>query len=204
MTENLYQTKGMLRAVASLERKAQSSFVPVPREKPVTSVSCSAHRGQFSIAVSAEGRTARYPISKDRDRAELYASHVADSLLGGAFSDVVTPPVREILRKRIEFAKSRAYTRDMEFDLTLEWLIDLYNYQVGRCAVSGLRLDVAKRERNVNGWKRPFSPSLDRIDSSRGYLQDNCRIVCSAVNNAMGSWGEGVLHLIARALTRQD
>ena len=39
--------------------------------------------------------------------------------------------------------------------------------------------------------------SLDRIDSSKGYTVENCRLVCTAVNLAMNEWGEDVLERIA-------
>lgn len=37
--------------------------------------------------------------------------------------------------------------------------------------------------------KHPLSPSLDRIDSQRGYEPGNVRFVCWAVNNGMNEWG---------------
>ena len=42
--------------------------------------------------------------------------------------------------------------------------------------------------------KRYFNTiSLDRIDPSKGYIYSNIRIVCWAMNAAMGTWGESVL-----------
>ena len=35
--------------------------------------------------------------------------------------------------------------------------------------------------------------SLDRKDSTRGYTIDNIRVVCWAINAAMGTWGEQAL-----------
>jgi len=64
----------------------------------------------------------------------------------------------------------------------------------GRCAVSGIPFDFTK----VGDVKRaPYQPSLDRIDNSKGYTQDNIRIVCLAVNIAMSDWGEEVFSSIA-------
>lgn len=39
----------------------------------------------------------------------------------------------------------------------------------------------------------PFSPSLDRIDSSRGYHADNVRVVWLIENYAKNNWHEGVV-----------
>ncbi len=46
----------------------------------------------------------------------------------------------------------------------------------------------------------PFAPSLDRIDSSKGYEEGNVRIVCLMVNLAMNTWGHGPLEKVALAL----
>ncbi len=50
------------------------------------------------------------------------------------------------------------------------------------------------------GWRRaPWAPSVDRIDSSKGYVPGNVRLVCVAANLAMNEWGEDVLARVARA-----
>jgi hypothetical protein len=47
----------------------------------------------------------------------------------------------------------------------------------------------------------PFAPSVDRRLSSGGYTEDNVRLVCVAVNFAMGQWGEDVFLHLAKAAT---
>ena len=71
----------------------------------------------------------------------------------------------------------------------------LYRAQGGRCALSGRRFDL----RHVGSGKarRPFAPSLDRIDSTGGYTRDNVRLVCQAVNFALNAYGEDVFREIA-------
>lgn len=57
----------------------------------------------------------------------------------------------------------------------------------------------------VGGGKarRPYAPSLDRIDPGRGYEPDNVRLVCAVANFAMNAWGlEPVLHM-ARAMAKK-
>jgi hypothetical protein len=71
----------------------------------------------------------------------------------------------------------------------------------GRCAVSGLEFS----EVQVGGGKarRPYAPSLDRIEPRRGYEPDNVRLVCAVANFAMNAWGlEPVLHM-ARAMAKK-
>lgn len=69
-------------------------------------------------------------------------------------------------------------------------LAQLIERAAGRCEVSGIRF----RASRINGClKRPWAPSLDRIERSLGYVQSNCRIVCTAANLAMNEWGEDAL-----------
>jgi hypothetical protein len=68
----------------------------------------------------------------------------------------------------------------------------------GRCAVSGLEFSEALV--GTGRARRPYAPSLDRIDRSRGYEPDNVRLVTAVANFAMNAWGlEPVLDL-ARAM----
>jgi hypothetical protein len=71
----------------------------------------------------------------------------------------------------------------------------------GRCELTGLlfKLTVMKGRS-----KRPWAPSVDRIDCTKGYTAENCRLVCTAVNLAMNEWGEDTLRRIAKALTRKQ
>lgn len=63
------------------------------------------------------------------------------------------------------------------FDLDLKYLLDLYDSQQGRCALSGVpmtyRAGVGRTSTNI---------SIDRIDSRRGYLRGNVQLVCDLVN----------------------
>lgn len=39
-------------------------------------------------------------------------------------------------------------------------------------------------------------PSIDRIDSNKGYVRGNIRIVCYIANLAMSQFGEGALEFL--------
>ena len=75
-------------------------------------------------------------------------------------------------------AKRRARDGDIEFDLPREWMHNAYKEQDGKCNVLNipLSLDYEKGVKNILG------PSIDRIDSRKGYSADNCQIVCMFVN----------------------
>jgi len=65
----------------------------------------------------------------------------------------------------------------------------------GHCAVSGLPFDFT-----IHSGRRPFAPSLDRIDSSGGYTKGNVRLVCFAVNVALNCWGDEAFLRMCRAV----
>jgi hypothetical protein len=97
----------------------------------------------------------------------------------------------------VHSARKRAGRRGMEAELTLEMARALWARCGGRCELTGIAFDFTPGGRHE---RRPFAPSLDRRDSSRGYTQENVRVVCVAVNLAMNQWGEAVLLKVARGL----
>jgi hypothetical protein len=50
--------------------------------------------------------------------------------------------------------------------------------------------------------RRPYAPSLDRIDPERPYTRENCRLVLQAVNFALNAWGDEVFALITEAAVK--
>ncbi len=68
-----------------------------------------------------------------------------------------------------------AKSRNKEFKISIEDAWRIYEKQEAKCALSGLELDF-KNKPNT------FKPSLDRIDSNKGYLVDNIQWVCQEIN----------------------
>ena len=69
--------------------------------------------------------------------------------------------------------KSGAETRGIEWDLEFEHLADLLIQQDFKCALTGIPLDAMNISNNA---------SLDRIDSSKGYVMGNVQWVVSEIN----------------------
>lgn len=63
-----------------------------------------------------------------------------------------------------------------QFDLTKKFILDLYEKQQGKCFYTGLDLLVSSDESNYHCL------SIDRIDSSKGYTQDNVVLCCWIIN----------------------
>lgn len=99
--------------------------------------------------------------------------------------------------------RRNAERREIEFKLTESHVAELLRESGGLCTVTGIQLtndDSPTRGKHV---RRPWAPSIDRIDSEKGYTLENCRIVCGAANLAMNMWGEEVLLTMAKAMARK-
>ena len=95
------------------------------------------------------------------------------------FNPTETMPL-SALRAAFTSARSRAASSGMRFQLTYQDVLDLFEEQGHRCAISGLNFGMT---RIADAFvKHPFAPSIDRINCSKGYTLDNVRLVCVAVN----------------------
>ena len=74
---------------------------------------------------------------------------------------------------------SNAKARNLEFEITKEYAYDIFEKQNEKCALSGEQLtlsDVYKEKTSANA-------SLDRIDSSRGYVKGNVQWITKKLNS---------------------
>jgi hypothetical protein len=72
----------------------------------------------------------------------------------------------------------KAGKRGFCFDVSVEYLNDLYQKQGRRCSLSGRLLEFRFRGKDIRG----MTASLDRIDSSLGYVEGNLQWVHKVVN----------------------
>lgn len=79
-------------------------------------------------------------------------------------------------------AASRSKTKGWPFDLTIDFLVDLWNEQEGYCALTGRELLIGSTNRR---WSEDLV-SIDRIDNNKGYTKDNVWLVAQPVNYAKG------------------
>ena len=68
--------------------------------------------------------------------------------------------------------KRNAESRDIEFDLDIEFINDLLVSQDFKCALSGVSIDILNTE----------TASLDRIDNTKGYIIGNIQWVHKHIN----------------------
>jgi len=95
-----------------------------------------------------------------------------------------TGGVHGFLKNRLTQSKNNcARGRTLEFAITIDDLIALYEKQKGLCVYSGVKLThISYGTKGNNKCKYPYNASIDRIDSSKGYIKENIQLVCCIVN----------------------
>lgn len=98
-------------------------------------------------------------------------------------------------------SRTGAAARGFDFNLIPADMATLAMRANGRCELSGIAWDF--RSKSLRG-KRPWAPSLDRINSAEGYSLGNCRLVAVAVNIALSDFGEEILLKIALGMAAKQ
>jgi hypothetical protein len=154
---------------------------PTPRA-PMTTEAANARQcicGQWFVPRNDRfrKRRRRYECVKERDPDESRALYVARK----AKHPLSFSHVRE-----------RAQRDGFAFELSIERWRELQEQaRTGRCEATGQPFDLDADEK-----RNPFFPSLDRIDSSKGYLDENVRVVVSAFNLMRGDLEDRTFHRI--------
>lgn len=86
--------------------------------------------------------------------------------------------VETFFTRLLNGCRSRARRSDnFNFDLTLEQVLDLYEKQQHKCALSGIEMTTIKGSGHLI-----LNASIDRIDPGKDYTLSNIRLVCSHIN----------------------
>jgi len=98
-------------------------------------------------------------------------------------------------------ARAGAKRRSIAFAISIEDVIKCAAANDYRCELTGLPMSL---DRTPGWYHRPFAPSVDRKDSAKGYTRSNVRVVCHAVNMALGEWGEVVFRAVAKGYAARN
>ncbi|MBR8835562.1 MAG: hypothetical protein DSM106950_16500 [Stigonema ocellatum SAG 48.90 = DSM 106950] len=86
-------------------------------------------------------------------------------------------------RQHLKLARRRMKTHGRECTITLEYLKELWERQSGRCPYTGWELDNPETTAHWDVYElHPKRASLDRIDSSVGYVPGNVQFVSVIAN----------------------
>lgn len=87
----------------------------------------------------------------------------------------------EIPSSHLTSIKQNAIKKDREYSILPEYLWNLFLQQDRKCALTGIPL-IFTTERNASATRYLTTASLDRIDSSKGYIEGNVRWVHKDIN----------------------
>ena len=90
---------------------------------------------------------------------------------------------------RIQKSSSRADYHGFAHNIKFKYMMDLWFEQKGRCAVTG---QIMSFETGTHNQKNAYSCSIDRIDSGKGYVEGNVRLLVHWANNAMNTWDDAL------------
>lgn len=91
--------------------------------------------------------------------------------------------------------KRTAEKRGLDFSLTQEFVDQMFVDGDWKCCKTGIAFDLT-----TGRGIRPFSPSIDRIDSSKGYVENNVQLVCTMYNFAKNAFSESDVYFFAEKL----
>jgi hypothetical protein len=108
----------------------------------------------------------------------------------------------EIQGTYLASVKNKAKSRGLEFSVTNQYLWNLFLEQDRKCAYSGLKIFFARTNlEHING---DYTASLDRIDSSKGYIEGNVQWLHKRVNIMKGNMEQQEFLDFCEAITFQN
>ena len=96
--------------------------------------------------------------------------------------------------------KEHASKRGLVFDITPEYIWSLYEKQNKKCSMSGV--DICFVSNNDKGSTQ--TASIDRIDSTKGYITDNIQLVHKRINFLKGSLTNDELIFLCRCVVKHN
>jgi hypothetical protein len=148
------------------------------------------------IRGSGKTRITKSTKQKNYDRAVHVARRM--HLTSTSAIDVTNRNKHAYYMRLLAKCRRNAKTREIEFNLTADDMMKLVARSNGVCELTGM---VFQKRHDIGfSESQPFIPSIDRIDSYKGYSFDNCRLICLAANLAINSWGDWVLMDLMRSM----
>lgn len=93
--------------------------------------------------------------------------------------------------------KVNAKKRNIEFNITKHYILNLFFEQNQRCAISNILLKMPMRK---DDRKRKDLASLDRIDNTKGYIKGNVRWILWEINRMKWDMSDEELHNMCKLI----
>ena len=103
----------------------------------------------------------------------------------------------KILQMRFLCARERALRNGLEFNITKQYLKDLWDKQNGLCAITNIPMTY----KHCNG-RTLTNVSVDQINPHKGYVIGNVQLVCMAVNQMKSDLSMEELYMFCEAILK--
>lgn len=100
--------------------------------------------------------------------------------------------------------KSKATERKLEFKVSQKYLADLFDKQNRKCALSGLDITLSTKIKNGNSDFNFITASVDRINSSLGYTEDNVQWVHKDINKMKMAYANDYFIYICKLIAQNN
>ncbi len=101
---------------------------------------------------------------------------------GSRKQDQFTRSPEAFMRRMFSSLRSNRTVREekrmIDWELTLDQLIEMYHTQDGRCAMTGILMT----HQRAADQKNPYNISIDRLEITGPYSIENIQLVCKIVN----------------------
>ena len=92
------------------------------------------------------------------------------------------PPPESYLQVLNTQLKSQRLKQGVQYDLTTEDVVDLWETQNGKCAISGVLMTHQRDGTYGDRKKKEFNASIDRINPNGPYVRQNVQLVANRIN----------------------
>lgn len=103
------------------------------------------------------------------------------------------------LVQMVHSIKSSAAKRKISFNIEKFQIELMMLHQDFKCIKTGMKFDFTQGK-----GTKPFGPTIDRIDCSRGYEPDNIQLVCNMYNYAKNRWSDEEVLTFAKKLVENQ
>ena len=117
-----------------------------------------------------------------QDSAEFASKHICSACKIAQAQTRISGSYKSYLKNLHSQSKSGnskgSAHRGLNWSIELEHLLELWEKQNGRCAVSGV---ILTHHKDGTG-KKEYNASIDRVSPDKGYTPENTQLVCYRVN----------------------
>jgi hypothetical protein len=107
------------------------------------------------------------------------------------YRDYYHKSIKGYASKLFSGAKHRAKKKNIDFDITSEWVYNKLEPLI--CEVTGFALDIKKGGISKT---HPLQPTLDRINNCEGYTTKNTRVTCWWYNVMKQDWDDEQIKIL--------